>query len=238
MLAAGSPSAAQTPTEIIDHVDRLLRGESSSGRMVMEIETENWSRSMEMEMWSRGRKHSLVRVLAPRSEAGTATLMVEDQVWNYLPRADRTIKIPSSMMMGSWMGSHFTNDDLVKESQVIDDYNIAISFDGDRDGTEVWEFELTPRPEAAVVWGHVEYQVRKDDMMPTWVRYYDEDGEVARTMTFSDYRMMGGRLVPAVMTAVPADKPEEFTRVLYQELEFDVDLDADFFSLRNLRTSR
>ena len=238
LVGAASPSTAQTPTEIIDHVDRLLRGESSSGRMVMDIETENWSRSMEMEMWSRGRKHSLIRVLAPRSEAGTATLMVEDQVWNYLPRADRTIKIPPSMMMGSWMGSHFTNDDLVKESQIIDDYDIAISFEGDRDGSEVWEFELTPRPEAAVVWGRVKYQVRKGDMMPTWVRYYDEDGIVARTMTFSDYQMMGGRLVPATMTAIPTDKPDEFTRVRYLELEFDVALDAEFFSLRNLRASR
>jgi hypothetical protein len=146
-----TPAAAQeldTPEAIIDHVDRLLRGESSGGRVRMEIETENWSRSMEMEVWSRGRNHSLVRVLSPRSEAGTATLMAEDQVWNYLPRADRTIKIPSSMMMGSWMGSHFTNDDLVKESQIVDDYDIAISFDGVRDGVRVWEFELTPRPES------------------------------------------------------------------------------------------
>jgi hypothetical protein len=227
-----------TPKEIVDYVDRLMRGESSHATVTMDIETENWSRTLEMEVWSRGRDHSLVRVLSPRSEAGMATLMSEEQVWNYLPRADRTIKIPPSLMMGAWMGSHFTNDDLVKESQLIDDYDIDLGFEGDRDGVPVWEFVLTPSEEAAVVWGRVEYQVRQSDTLPTWARYYDEDGEVARTMEFSDYREMSGRTIPAVMTVVPADKPHELTRVTYRELEFDLELSEDFFSLRNLRSSR
>lgn len=227
-----------TPEAIIEHVDRLLRGESSQGRMRMEITTANWSRSMEMAVWSKGLKHSLVRILSPMSEAGTATLMADDQIWNYLPRADRTIKIPPSMMMGSWMGSHFTNDDLVKESQLLEDYVVALDYSGERDGTSVWELKLTPHAEAAVIWSEVLYQVRQADAMPTWVRYYDEDGEVARTMTFSDYRTMGGRLIPGTMTVVPTDKPLESTRVIYLDLEFDVDLDDSFFSLRTLRSSR
>ncbi len=242
LLLCASPGsgAAQgmTPKEIVDYVDRLMRGESSHATVTMDIETENWSRTLEMEVWSRGRDHSLVRVLSPRSEAGMATLMSEEQVWNYLPRADRTIKIPPSLMMGAWMGSHFTNDDLVKESQLIDDYDIDLGFEGDRDGVPVWEFVLTPSEEAAVVWGRVEYQVRQSDTLPTWARYYDEDGEVARTMEFSDYREMSGRTIPAVMTVVPADKPHELTRVTYRELEFDLELSEDFFSLRNLRSSR
>jgi outer membrane lipoprotein-sorting protein len=228
----------ETPREIVDYVDRLLRGESSAGRITMNIETENWSRRLQLEVWSRGRDHAIIRVLSPRSEAGTATLMAEDQVWNYLPRADRTIKIPPSLMMGTWMGSHFTNDDLVKESQLIEDYDISLGYEGDRDGIDVWEFHLTPKPEAAVVWGRIEYQVRKGDMMPTWARYVDEDGEVARTMTFSDYTVMGGRLVPAVMSIVPTDKPGESTTVIYEDVEFDIELTDDFFSLRNLRSGR
>lgn len=236
--ARGVSQVPRTPREIIDHVDRLLRGRSSTGRIRMEIETAHWSRSMELEVWSLGRDYSLIRVLSPRSEAGTATLMSGDQVWNYLPRADRTIKIPPSMMMGSWMGSHFTNDDLVKERQLVDDYDITLSFEGEGEGTEIWEFTLMPKPEAAVVWSKVVYQVRKADMMPIQVLYYDEDGAVARTMTFSDFRTMGGRLVPAVMTVEPADKPGEYTRVVYEDLEFDVDLSEDFFSLRNLRATR
>jgi hypothetical protein len=137
--------------------------------------------------------------------------------------------------MGSWMGSHFTNDDLVKESRIVDDYDIRLSYEGPRDGVPVWEFYLTPLPEAAVVWGHIEWQVRKADDMPIWVRYYDEDGALVRTLSFSDYKVMGGRLVPAVMLVVPTDKPTESTKMIYHDLEFGLNLTPDYFSLRNLR---
>ncbi len=236
LTAAGAASGQRTAREIIDHVDRIMRGESSRGTATMEVVTENWQRSMTMEMWSLGTDYSLIRITAPKKEEGTATLMADDEIWNYLPRVDRTIKIPASMMMGAWMGSHFTNDDLVKESRLIEDYDIEVSHDGDRDGSTVWELTLTPKPEAAVVWGRIEYQVRQDDWMPTWARYYDEDGALVRTMSFSDYRVMGGRLVPAVMELIPEDKPDERTLVRYSELEFDIDLDESFFSLRALRS--
>ena len=238
LVLLSSPLQAQTAREIIDRVDRLLRGESSRGRITMEITTEHWSRSLDMEIWSLGVEHSLVRVQSPAREAGTATLKAGQEVWNYLPRVDRTIKVPPSLMMGSWMGSHFTNDDLVKESQIVDDYDFEISFEGEREGVEVWEFQLTPRPEAPVVWGRIDEQVRKADLMPTWIRYYDEDGGLVRTMTFSDYRTMGDRLVPASMLVIPADKPEEHTVLTYHELDFGISLDENFFSLRNLRARR
>ena len=238
LVLLSSPLQAQTAREIIDRVDRLLRGESSRGRITMEITTEHWSRSLDMEVWSLGVEHSLVRVQSPAREAGTATLKAGQEVWNYLPRVDRTIKVPPSLMMGSWMGSHFTNDDLVKESQIVDDYDFEISFEGEREGVEVWEFQLTPRPEAPVIWGRIDEQVRKADLMPTWIRYYDEDGDLVRTLTFSDYRTMGGRLVPASMLVIPADKPEEHTVLTYHELDFDISLDENFFSLRNLRARR
>ncbi len=238
LVLLSSPLQAQTAREIIDRVDRLLRGESSRGRITMEITTEHWSRSLDMEVWSLGVEHSLVRVQSPAREAGTATLKAGQEVWNYLPRVDRTIKVPPSLMMGSWMGSHFTNDDLVKESRIVDDYDFEISFEGEREGVEVWEFQLTPRPEAPVVWGRIDEQVRKADLMPTWIRYYDEDGGLVRTMTFSDYRTMGDRLVPASMLVIPADKPEEHTVLTYHELDFGISLDENFFSLRNLRARR
>ncbi len=155
-------------------------------------------------------------------------------MWNYLPRVDRTIKVPPSMMMGSWMGSHFTNDDLVKESRLIEDYDITIGFEGDRDGVDVWEFIMIPKPEAPVIWGRIEQQIRQADRLPVWARYYDEDGELVRTMTFSEYRMMGGRMVPSLMMVLPEDDAER-TVVRYHELEFDVGLAEDFFSIRNLR---
>jgi len=235
-----APAVAQqqrSPREIIDEVDRILRGESSRGTATMEIVTEHWERSLTMRIWSLGTEYALVRVIAPNREAGTATLKAGDDIWNYLPRVDRTIKIPTSMMMGSWLGSHFTNDDIVKESRLIEDYEIDIGFEGVRDGEEVWEFELTPKPEAAVVWGMILYQVRKRDLMPTWAEYYDEDGELRRTLTFSDYRTLDDRKIPAQMTMRPADKPGESTTVRYEDLEFNIDIDRSFFSLRNLKVS-
>jgi hypothetical protein len=233
------PAPAQTTArEIIDRVDRLWRGDSSRGHMEMEIHTEHWTRTLEMQVWSLGVDHSLVRVTSPAREEGTATLKAGQEVWNYLPRVDRTIKVPASLMMGSWMGSHFTNDDLVKESRIVDDYDFEIAFEGDREGVTVWEFTLTPKPEAPVVWGRIEEQVRQDDLMPTWVRYYDEDGALVRTLTFDDYTLMGDRMVPARMLVIPSDKPDESTAVIYHDLEFDIDIDEDFFSLRNLRARR
>jgi hypothetical protein len=164
-------SARESPREIIDRVDRLLRGESSHGLAVMEVVTENWERSLTMEMWSLGTEHSLVRILAPPKEAGTATLKAGDDIWNYLPKVDRTIKIPASMMMGSWMGSHFTNDDLVKDSRLVDDYDIEIVFEGDRDGSSVGAG--APRPGGGGLGPH-QYRVR-EKLMPVWARCYDED---------------------------------------------------------------
>jgi outer membrane lipoprotein-sorting protein len=240
LLLCGAFSRAafgqESAREIVDRVDRILRGESSHGVATMEVVTENWSRSLTMEAWSLGTEYALVRITAPPREAGTATLKAGDEIWNYLPRVDRTIKIPASMMMGSWMGSHFTNDDLVKESRLVEDYDIAIAFEGDRDGVTVWEFRLTPKPEAAVVWGRIEYRVRKSDLMPLWARYYDEDGNLERTLAFSGFRVLGGRLVPARMDMRPEDEPGERTTVTYERLEFDIPIDADFFSLRALRS--
>ncbi len=229
---------AQSAREIIDLVDQLWRGESSIARITMDIRTENWDRSLTLRAWSLGTEHTLIRVEAPQKEAGTATLRADQEVWNYLPRVDRTLKLPSSMMAGSWMGSHFTNDDLVKESRLVDDYEIELEFNGTRDGVDIWELLLVPLPEAPVVWGKIRYQVSKENLLPTWTRYYDESDELIRTMTFSEIRLMGSRLVPTVMTIEPTDKPGESTVIRYHELDFDVDLEEDYFSLRNLRSGR
>ena len=239
-LTVAAPAAAQVDaTAIIDRVDRLLRGDSSRGVATMEVVTEHWERRMTMEIWSLGTDYSLVRLRAPQKEAGTATLKAEDDIWNYLPKVDRTIKVPASMMGGAWMGSHFTNDDLVKESRLIDDYDIEIAFDGDDpDGVAVWEFRLTPKPEAAVVWGFIEYRIRQRDDMPLWAKFYDEDGDLARTMEHGEFAEFGGRVVPGVMDMYPADKPGERTSIRYEELEFDIDVEPSFFSLRTLQRGR
>ena len=239
VLALGAAAAAPAPAvnahAVVDRVDRLLRGESSEGEMTMAVVTRRWTRTLAMTVWSEGRDKALVKVTAPPKEAGTATLKTGTEIWNYLPKIDRTIRVPTSMMMASWMGSHFTNDDLVKDSQLVRDYEIAPGFAGARDGVDVWEFVLTPRPTAAVVWGRIELQVRQTDLMPTWARYYGDDGALKRTVTFGNYRMMGDRFVPTRMAVTPADKPDESTILTYTRLAFDVKLPADTFTLGALK---
>ncbi|MBI4013820.1 MAG: outer membrane lipoprotein-sorting protein [Candidatus Rokubacteria bacterium] len=236
VAAGAAPPAPDTDARaIVDRVDQLLRGDSSEGELTMAVTTRRWSRSLALHVWSQGTEKALIKVIAPAKEAGTATLKAGEDIWNYLPKIDRTIRVPTSMMMASWMGSHFTNDDLVKESRLVRDYDIALAFDGARQGVRVWEFLLTPRPEAAVVWGKVVLEVRQDDLMPTWARYYGDDGALKRTLTFGDFRVMGGRLVPATMTVVPADKPDESTVIRYSALRFDVVLPPETFTLAALR---
>lgn len=237
LFTPNTPSFASEPTakEILDRVDKMWRGESSFGEVTMEIITAHWQRSLTMDVWSLGKEYSLIKITLPIKEKGVATLKVEKSMWNYLPKINRVIKIPSSMMMASWMGSHFTNDDLVKENTFVDDYTYRLSFSGLRNGNSIYEIECTPRPEAAVVWGKVVITVQKEDLIPLKELYYDEDGKLMRTMTFSDIRSLGGRTIPSVITLVPTDKPNELTRVIYNSLQFSIDVDKNFFSLRSLK---
>lgn len=221
--------------DIMDALDDLWRGTSSLATMTMTIKTDRWERSITMTAWSLEQDYSLVRILSPKKEADTATLKYKADIYNYLPKTDRTIKITSGMMMGSWMGSHFTNDDLVKESRLAEDYDLDIVFEGDRDGHEIWEIQLIPKPDAAVVWGKILFSIRKEDRMPIRSLYFDDAGGLVRTMTFDRYTTMGGRLLPATMRLTPEDHPAEYTELTYQDITFDLDLEPSFFSLQNLK---
>jgi outer membrane lipoprotein-sorting protein len=232
---AAAAEPARTAREILDAVDDLFRSRSSHGRATMTVTTAHWTRSLTLEFWTRGKEHSLIRILAPQKEKGTATLKAGNDLWNYLPKVKRVIKLPSSMLSASWMGSHFTNDDLVKESRMAEDYTFSITFEGERDGGRVVEVTCIPRPEAAVVWGKVVVRVRHPDHLPLAVAFHAEDGTLARTITYGDIRRLGGRELPTTLTVVPADAPAESTVVTYDEIEFDVPLDDDLFSLRSLQ---
>jgi len=238
-LMTHSPLRAQeqplTPKQILDKVDDLFRSRSSHGFGTMTVATAHWERSLSLEMWSKDKDKSLVRILAPKKEKGTTTLRSGNDIWNYLPKVKRVIKLPSSMMAASWMGSHFTNDDLVKESRMTEDYTFEITFMGEDDGEEIVEVTCHPKPEAAVVWGKVLVRALLKDYLPLFVKYFDEDLRLARTMTFSQVSKLGGRLIPAVVTMVPEEKPEESTIIRYEKMDFDVDLEDDFFSLRTLQ---
>ena len=200
----------------------------------MTVTTAHWTRTLTLEFWNEGTERTLIRILAPQKEKGTATLRVGDDLWNFLPKVKRTIKLPSSMLQASWMGSHFTNDDLVKESRMTRDYTFEVTFDGTRDGEAILEITCTPRPEAAVVWGRVVVRVRTADTLPLAVLFFDEHMALARTLTYSDIRTLGGRELPTHMVIVPTDKPQESTRVVYEDIRFDEPIPDGTFSLRSL----
>ena len=234
-FAESKGDAKPDPDAILRKIDDLWRGDSSWGVITMKVKTAHWERSLTMEIWSEGTERTLVRVLKPLKEKGTATLKVGNEIYNYLPKTDRTIKLTAAMMMGSWMGSHFTNDDLVKENRMSDDYSSKVTFTGLRDGVEVVDITLTPKHEAAVVWGKVIVVVRAGDTQPLSLDYFDEEGQVARRMMLSDHRKISGRLLPVRMRMVPSDKPGEYTEIVYEKLEFDKKIRKGFFSLDQLR---
>ncbi len=230
---------AETHTErvkiLLNEVDDLWRGQSSYAVTTMHVKTEHYERTMKMEGWSKGKEKTLFRIMQPLREKGTSTLKSDNHIYTYLPKTDRTIKLTSGMMMGSWMGSHLTNDDLVKEARLEEDYTAEISFEGIRDGQDIIEFTLFPKPDAAVVWGKLALIILAESHIPVVEYYYDEDMVLARTIRFSDIQLLGGRERPAVLTVVPADKPSEYTQFIYEQLSLNIQLKDSLFSLSSLK---
>ena len=218
---------------LLDKADDVSRRSSSRALMRMEVKTDRYERTVTMEAWSKGTDKSLVVIREPAKEAGVATLMVDENIWNYLPRVDKTMKVPAGMMSDGWMGSHLSNDDLVKGSRMSEDYTWTLD-DQPQGGVGNYVITLTPKPEAPVVWGKVVITVDHREV-PVSFEYYDEDGELERTMGFSDVREVDGTLVPFVMEVRPAQKPDEFTRITYLELEFDVAIDDSTFTVQALK---
>nr|WP_281502153.1 outer membrane lipoprotein-sorting protein [Alcanivorax sp. S6407] len=191
-----------------------------------------------MQAWSRGKHYSLIVIEQPVKDKGVATLKVEQNIWNYLPKINRVTKVPSSMMAGSWMGSHFTNDDLVKESTFEDDYDSQITFEGERDGQAIIEITSIPKPDAAVVWGKVVMTIDQQVLAPYRAWYYDEEGTLIRTLVFDQWQQQEDRTIPMRLSLTPQDKPGESTVITYHDIVFDIPLDTDFFSLKTLKRGR
>ncbi len=229
VMAASDPKAI----ELLERVDNLYQQENSHAVMTMEIVTPDFERSMSMESWSIGLDYSLVRVLEPKKERGVSTLKRENDMWNYLPKIRKVIKVPPSMMMGSWMGSDFTNDDLMREGSWVDEFDVTLSEDD-----TLYTLDLVAKPDTVTVWGAMQIIIDKSNLMPLKQVYFDEDGSAMREMIFSDIKTFGEVTLPTVMELRPLNKPENRTRVIYESMEFDVDIDEDFFSLQNLKKTR
>jgi len=227
-------SSAIDLRELIRTVEQQYTGQSSFSEVEMTVVTGHWERHLKMESWSLGRERFLIRILAPVKEKGVATLKVENEVWNYLPKVDRVIRIPPSMMGGAWMGSHITNDDLVKANHIDQDYDFTLL----EETSESWRIEGIPKSDAPVIWGKIIYQIRKEQLVPSQIDYFDEEDILVRRILFDDVQTVSGRTIPLKMTVLPLEKPKEKTIMHYRKLQFDVDLKENFFSLGNLKGRR
>lgn len=221
--------------EIVRRMDQKMRGETSRGEMKMTIVRPTWEREVQMKSWSKGDEYALILITAPARDEGTAFLKRGKEIWNWQPSIDRTIKLPPSMMMQSWMGSDFTNDDLVQQSSIVKDYEHQLLGSETIDGRESYKVELTPHEDAAVVWGKVLMWIDKDEFMELKTEFYDEDDYLVNTMYGKQIKMLGGKLLPSVMEVHPADEPGNKTIVEYLDLEFDVPIDESFFSIQNMK---
>lgn len=236
LVLLSGPARAAEPTveELLAATDDVTRGTSSDAIMEMHVKTANYERTLKMHAVSAGKDKTLIRILEPAKDAGIATLKVDDNIWNYLPKVDRTMKVPAGMMSGNWMGSHFTNDDLVKDSRLSEDFTYTVTSRPKDNAEGLYVITLVPKPDAPVVWGSIVAKIRPDKL-PVSIVYNDEKGKAVRTMQFSDFKQMDGRMVPGTMTLLPADKPGEFTSMTYDSIDFDVKLPDSTFTLQALK---
>jgi outer membrane lipoprotein-sorting protein len=235
VLFSSAPAQGPSGRDILDRVERLLWGNTVQGEYEMSITTPRWQRTLGLRVWMERPNRSFVRIMSPAKEAGIGSLRIGSEMWNYLPSVERVIKIPPSMMLQPWMGSDFTNDDLVKESSILEDYTHKIIGTTTVDGQEAYQVEATPKPQAAVVWGRVLYLVRKRDFMPLKQEFFDERGELVRVMSYSDVRSVGGRTMPTRWEMRPVAKPGNATAVLLKDAVFDRPVDEAVFTQRNLQ---
>ncbi len=237
-MSVAQPGASDDEIQkIIRDIDELYRSNSSYSEFEMQIVTPHWKRTIVMNAWSAGMNRTFIRITAPQKENGVATLRIGNEMWNYLPKTNKIIKIPPSMMMSSWMGSDFTNDDIVREFSLYEDYSYKEIAVDDPD-TNLIYVNCIPREDLAVVWKNVVIAVRRSDHLPVWEKYYDEKDQLMRVMNFTDIKTFGSRTIPSVMEIVPQNKEGHKTQIRYLEVEFDIDIDENIFSLRNLRTQK
>jgi outer membrane lipoprotein-sorting protein len=230
---AKPPDAKQIVREAWDY----WRGTSSYAEMTMTIHRPDWERSMSMRAWTQGQKKSLVRVTAPKKDKGNGTLMDDNNMWSYSPKVNRIIKVPSSMMSQSWMGSDFSNKDVSRADDIVEQYDHSIVSTKVVDGQTVYEIEAIPKEDAAVVWGKEVLTVR-DDKILLAEDFYDQDGILVKSMTALEIGEMGGRVIAIRQRMQKTDTPDEWTEMQVLDTEYDVELADSLFTLSNLRNPR
>lgn len=230
--------SAQDATAIVKKADELMRAKSSYTEMTMRIIKPDWSREMSMKVWALEPDYAIIYITEPARDKGTVTLKRKNEVWNWLPTAQKVIKIPPSMMLQSWMGSDFTNDDLVRESSIIKDYTHMLIGQEKVDGYDCYKIQLTPKPEAGVVWGKIITWIAKDSYLQPKAEYYDEDGFIIKKFIGSNLQKMDGRNIFSHWEMIPEDKPGNKTIMDYNKIQFNIKTDESFFSEQNMKRVR
>jgi len=231
------PAPAENAREIVRAAWEHWRGTSSRGEMTMTIHRPSWERSMSMKAWTKGQKHSLVRVTAPRKDAGNGTLMIDDSMWTYSPKVNRVMKVPSSMMGQSWLGSDFSNKDVSRADTIVDQYDHALLEKEESEGHTVYVIESIPHEDAAVVWGKEVLRVRDDNVLLSQ-DFYDQDGKLVKSLKSTRVGKMGGRVLALVQRMEKLESEGEWTEVVIESMSFDVDLPDSVFTRSNLRNPR
>lgn len=229
---------AQTAEEIVQKMDDNVRGDYVSQTMTMTIVRPSWERSISMKSWGRGTDYSLIYITAPAKEKGQVFMKREKEMWNWIPSIDRMIKLPPSMMMQSWMGSDFTNDDLIKESSVIHDYEHSIVGEEELQGLPCYKIQLIPKPEAAVVWGKLFLWITKENYLQLKIEFFDEDEFLVSTQSLSDIKQIGGRTIPCHMEMIPADEEGKKTVIQIESADYNTEIKESFFSQQNMKRIR
>lgn len=240
-LDAGIASAGAQEVEareIVRRANDLARGLNSYSTASMQIERPDWSREMSMKSWSLGTEYYLILITAPARDKGQVFLKRENDMWNWVPRVQRAIKIPPSMMNQSWMGSDFTNNDLVRVDSLVIDYIQTVTGEETIHGYETYRIELMPLPEAPVVWGRVVLWIAKTEYFMLRAEYYDEDGELINRLTASEVKLMDDREIPTRMVMEDVKKPGHRTIMVTESVDFHIDVDDAFFSQQQMRTVR
>lgn len=231
-------SYAESAFDIVQKSDQAMRGKSSYSEATMKIVRPDWSRSMTMKSWTKGTELSLVLVTAPAKDKGSASLKRHREMWNWVPSIERVIKIAPSMLSQSWMGSDFTNDDLINQSSIVVDYQHQLLQSETFDGDKVWVVDALAKPDAPVVWSKVRLWISQTSFLQRKVEFYDEFDELVNVLTTYDVKTLGGRDVATRMEMQPIDKPGNKTVLITHEVQFDFDIDDDFFSQQQMKALR
>jgi outer membrane lipoprotein-sorting protein len=227
---------AQSAKEIVQKADDKIRGLTSQGEITIQIYRPSWSREMSVKMWMKGNDLAMILVLSPAKDKGIVFLKRKKEVWNWMPALEKNIKLPPSMMSQSWMGTDFTNDDLVKESSIVSDYDHRIVGDTVIENRSCYIIEMIPKPEAAVVWGKLVLVIDKKDFLELHTKFYDEDGSLINTMNSYDVKIMDGRLIPTRFEMIPVDKKNQKTVMIYKNIQYNKPIPDGFFTSEQMKT--